>query len=269
MQVLILLPTLLLSQPLHISSKQSGTFESGEYIVDEDINIPAEKKLILQPGTHLFFNPHTVLKVFGELLCEGTEENPIVFRTIATASDSASGDFIQWTGIIVAKRGAVSLSNCEIHSSLYGVQVPDTASILLFSNVTFENNDNQLIIGEEPVLAKDTSHYTFHVPKRKVRLTETTGAYKETRSPLLQVLQYTFLAGAIGGLIGTIYCKAEADTYDEQYKKQTEPQDISYYKSKREEFKRYTRIGLAGTIVSASACVLTVTINISLSRNKK
>ena len=101
--VLLLVPVFLLSQPLHISSKQSGTFESGAYIVDEDIYVPVEKKLILQPGTRMLFNPHTVLKVFGELICEGTEENPIIFRTITTASDSESGDFIM-TQLAIQKR---------------------------------------------------------------------------------------------------------------------------------------------------------------------
>ncbi len=255
------------SQPLHISGEQSGTFESREYIIDEDISVPADKKLRLQPGTHLFFNPHTVLKVFGELHCEGFEENPIVFRTIKDTTGSQSSDFLQWTGIIVKKNGKISVEYCEIYNSLYGVQVPDTTSLLKFANVSFYENDNQLIIGEETVFSGDSTNFTFPLPKRKIRLAS--GGYEERRSPLLPILQVTFLTCAVGGLIGTIYCKTVADDYQDLYEKQTAQSEMDYFKQRRDRYRGYYRLGWIGTGIAAAASVVTITVNIKSNRKKK
>lgn len=257
------------SQPLHISGEQSGTFESREYVIDEDISVPADKKLRLQPGTHLFFNPHTVLKVFGELHCEGVKENPIVFRTIKDTTGSQSSDFIQWTGIIVTKHGKVLFEYCELYNSLYGVQVPDTTSLLKFAHVSFCENDNQLIIGEEPVFSGDSANFTFPLPKKKIRLAKTVAAYEEQRSPLLPILQVTFLSCAVGGLIGTIYCKTVADDYQDLYEKQTAQSEMDYYKQRRDRYRGYYRLGWVGTGIAAAASVVTITVNIKLNRKKK
>ncbi len=245
------------------------TFESREYIVDEDISVPADKKLRLQPGTHLFFNPHTVLKVFGELYCEGLEENQIVFRTIKDTTGSQSSDFLQWTGIIVTKHGKILFEYCELYNSLYGVQVPDTTSFLKFKKVSFYKNDNQLTIGEVPVFSGDTTHFTFPLPKRKIRLVQIAGAYEERRSPLLPILQVTFLTCAVGGLIGTIYCKTVADDYQDLYEKQTAQSEMDYYKHRRDRYRGYYRLGWVGTGIAAAASVVTITINIKSNRKKK
>jgi hypothetical protein len=257
------------AQPLHIAGKQSGTFESGEYCVDEDINVPPEKKLILPPGTRLYFNPHTVLKVFGELECEGTEENPIVFRIISDTTGSQSDDFLQWTGIIVTKQGRISFEYCEIANSLYGVQAPDTLSLIKFKSISFYNNDNQLTIGEVPVFSGDSAHFTFPIPKRRIRLDQPM-VYEEQRSPLLPILHITFLSCAVGGLIGTIYCKTVADDYHDQYMAQTTDQSkMDYYKNRRDRYNGYYRLGWVGTSIAAAASAVTITITIKTLRKKR
>ncbi len=257
------LPAALAAQPMHIRSLQSGTFESRDYIIDEDITVAAGKKLILPPGTKLLFNPHTKLSVSGELRCEGTEENPIVFKTINPTTSSQSDDFIQWAGITVLGDGRISLKYCALYHSLYGVQVPDTSSMLAFEKVSFYQNDNQLIIGEEPVFAADSVNFTFPL-QEKIILSETIHKKQERKPPFPYILQYTFLSGAIGGLVGTIYAKSRADHYQKKYDKQTSAQGIKHYKKRRNKYIRYRDIGLAGTIVSASLCAITVTVVICM-----
>ncbi len=265
---LCLLPAALTAQPMPISGEQSGTFERGDYIIDEDIIVAAEKKLILAPGTKLLFNPHTKLTVAGELRCEGTEDDPIVFKTINTTTSSQTNDFIQWAGIMVSGTGRISLKHCEISHSLYGVQVPDTYALLAFENVSFYQNDNQLIIGEKPVLSIDTVNFSFQFPE-KIQLSETIAKKRERRNPFPYILQYTFLCGAVGGLAGTIYAKTRADHYQKEYRKQTSEPAMEHYKGWRDKFDRYSDIGLAGTIASASLCAITVTVNISVKRKNK
>ncbi len=266
--ILFLLPTALAAQPMSISGEQSGTFESGDYIIDEDIIVAAQKKLILPPGTKLLFNPHTKLTVAGELRCEGTEEDPIVFKTINTTTSSHSDDFIQWAGIMVSGTGRISLKHCEIYHSLYGVQVPDTYALLAFENVSFYQNDNQLIIGEKPVLSIDSVNFSFTLPE-KIRLSDTIEKKRERRNPIPYILQYTFLGAAVGGLVGTIYARSRANYYQGEYDKQTSPQAIKYYKNRGEKFIQYKNTGLACTVLSAAACAITVTVNIRAKRKTK
>lgn len=262
--------TTVYSQTLHISSEQSGIFDSLEYIVEDDIIVPKEKKLKFLPGALLFFKPYAGIKVSGNLVCEGTKEKPIIFTSIKNISDTTSDNYLQWKGIEVNKNGKISFKHCEIHNSLYGIKIPDTSSILLFDSVSFYQNDNQLILNEELVFSGDSINFSFPIPVKISLLPSSSEKYKKRTSPLMPILRYTFLTFSIGGIVGWRYFKSEANYYNDRYQKeQKDKSAISHYKSKRNKYENYSNAGLVCTLISAPALALTITINIISNRKKK
>ena len=269
---LIYTPFQVFSDTLHISSEQSGAFEKAEYIIEKTIIVPEDEKLKFLPGSKLFFYPSAGIKVYGTLLCEGTKEKPITFTLFTRQKNSQMESYLQWQGIITGTKGKISLKHCSINSSLYGVKVPDTSSILVFDNVSFSRNDNQLVIGEVPVFSGDSANFSFPLPDKSVPITRvplTSGIEKERKSPLFPILQSSFAAIAIGGAVAYGYFRSKADDYHDKYSQAKDPSSIADYKSKRNEYANYSNAGLACMLVATPALGFTITINIVSKRESK
>ena len=94
--LLLSFPCLLLAQPIPVSGPVFGTWErENEYHVGGNLSVPNGRTLILEEGVRVKFFGAFSLTVSGEILCNGTEENPIVFTcdTIQVPS--------RWKGIRV------------------------------------------------------------------------------------------------------------------------------------------------------------------------
>ena len=79
----------------YLSGSLSGTLESGEYIVDDNIQIDLPDTLIIQPGAHLRFDGHHEFTVHGSLQALGAEQDSIVFTRLYPTEES------KWAGIRV------------------------------------------------------------------------------------------------------------------------------------------------------------------------
>lgn len=255
------------SDTLHISSEQSGAFEKAEYIIEKTIIVPEDEKLKFLPGSKLFFFPSAGIKVYGSLICEGTKEKPIIFTLFTRQKNSRIESYLQWQGIIVSKNGKISFKHCSINNSLYGVKVPDTSSMLLFDKISFYRNDNQLVIGEVPVFSDDSADFSFPIPDKSTPLTSRKD--KERKSPLFPILHSSFAAIAIGGAVAYGYFRSQADDYHDKYSKAKDANSIADYKSKRDEYTRYSNAGLACMLISTPALGFTVTINIVSKRKNR
>ena len=270
----ILLPFQVYSDTLHISAEQSGAFECAEYVIEKTVIVPEDEKLKFLPGSKLLFNPYAGMNVSGDLVCEGTKENPIIFTSISNTTDSLSKNYLQWHGIIVNKTGKISFKHCQINNSLYGIKVPDTSSMFLFDSVSFYQNDNQLILGEVPVFSGDSTNFSFPIPEKRVPLTRIpfpSEVYKKRKSPLFPILHSTFIACSIGGAVAWGYFKSKADYYQDEYQKlgKGEEAAMADYKDRRDRYITYYRTGLTCTLISLSASIVTITINIKSHRKDK
>ena len=270
--LLILTSFQIYSDTLHISSEQSGAFEKAVYIIEKTIIVPENAKLKFLPGSNLFLYPSAGIKVNGTLICEGTKEKPITFTLFTRQKDSKIESYLQWQGIITGTKGKISFKRCSISSSLYGVKVPDTTSILLFDNVSFSRNDNQLVIGEVPVFSGDSANFSFPIPDKSIPSTKvplTSGIEKERKSPLFPILHSSFAAMAIGGAVAYGYFRSKADDYQDKYNQAKDQNAIADYKSRRNEYAGYSNAGLACMLIAAPALGFTITINIVSKRKDR
>lgn len=81
--------------PLDLSSPWTGDrlVAAGLYRVAQNAQVPAGAKLILSAGVALFFAPAADLVVEGELVAQGSPDNPVVL----TATDSSG----PWGGLVI------------------------------------------------------------------------------------------------------------------------------------------------------------------------
>ncbi|MCC5946067.1 MAG: right-handed parallel beta-helix repeat-containing protein [Bernardetiaceae bacterium] len=91
---------------LTLAGEVSGTLEAGEYLVTADIFVPEGAELRLMPGVILAFDgdglsPDTSpeLEVRGNLIADGTADNPIMFTVPSDRRDRSNAYEGFWGGI--------------------------------------------------------------------------------------------------------------------------------------------------------------------------
>ena len=97
---------------LAVPGQQEVIVSAGKYVLDKDLIVPVDKRLILAPGVELAFPRSGRLIVNGALKAQGTSELPILFRGINDA---------KWRGIIFerSQRGPLlQLENDFLHINL-------------------------------------------------------------------------------------------------------------------------------------------------------
>jgi len=63
-----------------ISGSIDGTIRAGTFTVDGDVTVDAGNSLTIEPGATLLFTGHYSFKVYGTMIAEGTENDPISFK---------------------------------------------------------------------------------------------------------------------------------------------------------------------------------------------
>lgn len=95
-RILLLLscfPVLIYSETYIQSGSVSGiwTFQDHPYLIEGQINIPADQSLIIEPGVEVIFQGHYKFLVYGKITAIGTENDSIRFN----ATDTGEG----WHGL--------------------------------------------------------------------------------------------------------------------------------------------------------------------------
>jgi hypothetical protein len=75
-----------------IASNRTLTADAGPYLVTGDVTVPVGVTLTIEPGTTIYFNNNTGIRVNGRLLAEGTDANHIRFTR-------RPGQTNRWDGI--------------------------------------------------------------------------------------------------------------------------------------------------------------------------
>jgi len=69
---------------LQVSGEVSGSWDVDTVQVTDDILVPNNSFLTIDPGTKIFFDGHFVFKVAGQVLASGQENDPILFTVADT-----------------------------------------------------------------------------------------------------------------------------------------------------------------------------------------
>ena len=120
---------------LHAPVIEKDTIWTNEkpYIIYDSLIVKSDATLTIPAGTTLCFHSNAYIGVYGQVICNGTQSNPITFRGDRTDRifsylpyDRTDG---MWGGIILYSDSKNNLfDNVDIHSGSYGIYCPVSTS---------------------------------------------------------------------------------------------------------------------------------------------
>jgi len=155
--------------------------EDSPYLMVGDVIVPEGDCLTIEPGVEIYARRHYEpdglfsIKVYGQILAEGTVEDTIV---LASAEENPSdGD---WGGILLVncREDTSRLSFCKIYNSQYGGMKADSSINLIINNNAFEYNYYSIIISnfsQATIQANrfyNNSHYSIEIKKSIADISE-------------------------------------------------------------------------------------------------
>lgn len=99
------------------------------YIIYDSLIVDEGATLTLSEGLHLYFHSGAYVGVHGQLICNGTQDNPIIFRGDRTDKIFPYLPYdrmdAQWEGIILYPESNNNLfDHVDIHGGNYGIDCP-------------------------------------------------------------------------------------------------------------------------------------------------
>jgi len=97
------------------------------YIVEQDIVVPKNTQSTIKAGCVFLFKSFTGMNVYGNLIVEGTVENPVIFTSINDAQYNSDAQQLpnafDWNGVYISEESNdVKLRNFELMYSVYGIK---------------------------------------------------------------------------------------------------------------------------------------------------
>ena len=143
----------------YLTGELSGTYPAGEYTITGNVHILPRTTLKFEPGSILRFENYTGFVVRGELICKGTQLKPITFtsaRDIPSARNMPEA--FDWNGIkVTSEASGITLENCTIAYSTFGLNIVSNATPVAIKDVTFHHNGQASLSRERKIMAIEES----------------------------------------------------------------------------------------------------------------
>lgn len=206
--------------PLNLKGEQDGSYPEGEYLITEDVNIPAGKIMTLDAGAILKFKPYTGLKISGKLFCKGSSLKSILFTSYnpSDTNKSSESSFIQWNGIEVDSGGAIDFDRVEITNSVYGIKADANNDSLVLKDVLFRNNTEDFKVGDSLIIVDYNSLYKgrFNASDLPDSASMIAGHKKRRKGKI--ALQVSLASiGVAGAVVAAVYHNKYSDASDDYY----------------------------------------------------
>ncbi len=134
------IPDIYLKKEIHVSGVLQGdnVWESGNYVIDGDVEIPNGSNLYISYGSIIRFNGNFKIKVKGNFgtMTKSMMSSPPLFPVIFTSDDTLN----IWGGIYIAESGKAKVDFSAIRGAGVGVFVENTSALI--SNSVFIDNKN-------------------------------------------------------------------------------------------------------------------------------
>jgi hypothetical protein len=152
----------------HISGDiRVTTFDStgNPYIIDQDIIIPAGKKLTIKEGCIFLFKGFTGINVYGQINVAGTAKRPVVFTSVNDPdfnpkSDQQPNPF-DWNGILIARESSGALiDNIHLRYSVYGIKSQNT-NITIQNGLFRQNGQFHFTVNDKIQYVQDNISYSY------------------------------------------------------------------------------------------------------------
>ncbi|KMQ52776.1 hypothetical protein CHISP_0545 [Chitinispirillum alkaliphilum] len=139
----------------YLTGEVKGTLQRGEYIVTGTLYILSGQSLTIEPGTVIYFEQFSGIKVLGTLICEGTPDNPIVLTSIRERPSQirATPEAFDWNGIEVTNDAIyTSVSQTKIRHSIFGMNIRSPNTSVRIDRVEFLNNGYGSVVREGKII---------------------------------------------------------------------------------------------------------------------
>jgi len=178
------------------------------YLVVGDIEVPANKKVIIEAGSILLFKNFTGIRVLGKMEALGTKERPIVFtsendRSVNPATTLYPNPY-DWNGISIQKSGmGTALSYCNIFYSVFGIE-SETKFIRLDPVTLRFNGKSNLVIDGKSRTVTDQAYYYVLSTNDAIADGISPGFFKAPNTTKRSILRYSCYTLIVASLIGGI-----------------------------------------------------------------
>jgi hypothetical protein len=135
------------------------------YIVDQDVVVPAGKKLTIKEGCVLIFKGFTGLNVYGQLNVAGSPKHPVIFTSVNDGDFNPKSDQLpnpfDWNGILVAKESNGALfDNIQLRYSVYGIKSQST-NVSIQNGIFRQNGQFHFTVNEKIQYVQDNIPYSY------------------------------------------------------------------------------------------------------------
>lgn len=188
---------------------KSRTFDASgnPYLVGDNLVIPKGDTVVLKKGVIFLFNNFTGLEVYGSLIVEGKENDPVIFSSVNDGrynpKSSQFANAFDWNGISIdLKSDDVKMFNFKVCYSVYGIK--SYSGKMVIRNGTFNDNGQyNLIINETIQEVKNGVPYTYNFKEEEVDTLKRALLYKQ-KTQNKKVIVFSSLGVGLftGGLSG-------------------------------------------------------------------
>jgi hypothetical protein len=201
------------------------------YIVDQDVIVPAGKRLTIKEGCVLLFKGFTGINVFGQLTVSGTAKQPVVFTTINDGDFNSKSEQLpnpfDWNGILIARESAgAALQNFQLRYSVYGIKSQNT-NVTIQSGIFRQNGQFHFTINDKIQYVQDNISFSYSgseaVPTASTKESESgassSSVSSETKKPVNNtklIIRYSSLGvGVIGIIVGSVFVAEYASSFND------------------------------------------------------
>lgn len=162
---------LLEATEIPLLDEQYGDYDRGEYLVRDNIIIPAGKTMTIAAGSIIRFHRYSGIKVEGTLICKGDQNASTLFTAVKEQSDTSElilpDLFLQWNGIDVTSTGSIEFEFVRIFNSVFGIKVAKNNNNIILKKVVFWNNEQNFLLGDTLQLVVDDRQYSYPEPEKE------------------------------------------------------------------------------------------------------
>ena len=137
-----------------VTTNTTWSADDGPYRVIQDVRVERDATLTIAQGTEVQFADGMSVTVAGSMAANGTERNPVTFRTTPGATGSA-----QWTGLRYdgGPASALSLANATIRDAKHGMTVASATGRVSLRDVTVrETGSHGIAVGDVSAMPETT-----------------------------------------------------------------------------------------------------------------
>jgi hypothetical protein len=166
-----------------LTGKVSGDHPAAEYALRGDVRVLSGKTLSFAAGSILRFESFSGITVQGTLVCKGTPGQPVLFTSANDVPNTGTApEAFDWNGIKVtpeataeassAEASGITLEQCVIAYSTFGLNIESTVTPVSLTNVTFHHNGSaSFTCGKKMMPITENIPASFNRPEIETTLT--------------------------------------------------------------------------------------------------